>query len=212
VREYLGNFEVHLTTKLESALEADRFTQWCQLFHLKCVRIILDRGEFADQPMATWRRGQTTLSHVRQEAHRFAESASREGFAVTRLKIEADPHNADLPKFDEDCAEHNASNYFEHHVKLQRPRGAEKQQLLAICELNNAHVSRNAFRDTSDFEERFVTLRGYHVGLVTTMAQLQQLLDDLHNLGETILEHESEYCLYDTNLQLDAGWLPNSKN
>jgi hypothetical protein len=207
VREYRGHFEVHLTSRTEALADADRFADWCQSRGLKCVRIVLARGHTADQPMATWRRSSTTLSAVVDEANRLAVDATT-GFPIMRVKVEADPFNADVPVEDTDTAAHDPSNYFEHHVKLRRMPDDPREVLLAVCERHAAHLSRNAFRDGGEFEERFVTLRGYGIGRTTALARLERLLAGLRELGETIVEHESEYCVYDTNLQLDAGWLP----
>jgi hypothetical protein len=208
VRDYRGHFEVHLTTQADGPAVAGRFADWCRGRGLKCVRIILARGHTADQPMATWRRSSTELSTVVDEANRLVADATTAGFAVVRVKVEADPHNSDVPVADADTADHDPTNYFEHHVKLRRVPDAPRDGLLAVCERHAAHLSRNAFRDGGDTEERFVTLRGYGVGRTTALAGLDQLLADLRELGETVSESESEYCVHDTNLQLDAGWLP----
>jgi hypothetical protein len=207
VREYSGHFEAHLTALADGPGEAERFAGWCRDRGLKCVRIVLARGHTVDQPMATWRRASTTLSAVVAEAQRLAGDAVAAGFVVVRAKVEADPRNADVPVSDADTAGHDAENYFEHHVKLRRAPAAPRDALLAACERHAVHLSRNAFRDGGDFEERFVTQRAYGVGRVTALARLALLLADLRELGETVLEYESEYCMHDTNLRLDAGWL-----
>ena len=208
MRDYRGHFEVHLTARADDPTAADRFAAWCHDRGLKCVRIVLARGTTADQPMATWRRPTTTLSAVLAEADRLAGDAARAGLTVTRTKVEIDPFGPDVPAADADAADHDPANYFEHHVKLRRSPAAPNDNLLAVCERHAAHLSRNAFRDDGDWQERFVTQRAYRVGRATAAAQLDLLLAELRGLGETVVEHESEYCVYDTNLRLDAGWLP----
>lgn len=199
--DYRGHFEVHLTA---AAGDADGFATWCRGRGLKCVRIVLARGATADQPMATWRRADTTLPAVRAEAERLAADATAAGFAVVRLKVEVDPGNADVPQKD---AEAVPGLYFESHVKLRLPTGAPSDGLLAACERHAAHLSRNAFREGGGWQERFVTLRGYGVGWATAAARLGDLLAALAAAGESVVEHEAEYCVYDSNLALDAGWL-----
>lgn len=208
MRDYRGHFEAHLTVRVGDPAAADRFVAWCRGRGLKCVRIVLARGQSTDQPMATWRRAATTLSAVMTEADLLAGDAAGAGFAVVRVKVEADPRNADVPVADTDAVAHDPANYFEHHVKLRRPAAAPRDALSAACERHAAHLSRNAFRDGGDAEERFVTQRAYGVGRDTAAARLGRLLADLRRLGETVAEHESEYCVYDSNLRLDAGWLP----
>lgn len=208
VREYRGHFEAHLTVRADDPADADRFTGWCRDRGLKCVRIVLARGQQADQPMATWRRSATALSAVVAEADRLAADATAAKFAVARVKVEADPRNADVPAADSDAAGHDPANYFEHHVKLRRAPDAPRDALLAVCERHTAHLSRNALRDAGGAEERFVTQRAYGVGRATAAARLDRLVADLRAAGESVAEVESEYCVYDTNLRLDAGWLP----
>jgi uncharacterized protein (TIGR02996 family) len=207
MRDFAGHFEVHVTARPDGPAGADRFAEWCRARGLKCVRIVLDRGSTTDQPMATWRRANTTLPAVLAEANQHASDAVRDGFAVVRVKIETDPANADVPATDADAI---PELYFEHHVKLRRPPHATRAGLLAVCERHAAHLSRNAFREVGDTEERFVTQRAYGVGRTTAAERVAALLMHLHDTGETVVESEFEYCVYDSNPSLDAGWLPES--
>ena len=173
------------------------------------MHIVLSRGNAASQPMATWRRSSTVLSSMRDEADGFAADAVQAGFELTRVKIEAAPGNEDLPQTDQEASTEPDANYFEHHIKLDRPREASVEKLTELCESHGAHLSRNAFRQTAgDREERFVTLRTYAVGDQTSQRQLAALLDCLAAVEEDVIETESEYCVYDSNIALDAGWLP----
>jgi hypothetical protein len=124
------------------------------------------------------------------------------------VKIEAAPANADVPIRDADAVGHASENYFEHHVKLLRAVGTPRDALTQLCETFGAHLSRNAFRDAAEgHEERFVTLRSYGTGAATSGQELQRLLTALRETGEHVIEHESEYCVYDSAVKLDAGWL-----
>jgi hypothetical protein len=208
MRNYFGDFEVHLTVQAADDAAIGRFRAWCGERGYKCVRIVLARGRHVEQPMATWRRRGVALPAVREEAERSAADIHCAGFPITRVKIEAAPHNDEIPVHDSDAADHDASNYFEHHIKLLRGVAAPRGPLIEVCERHAAHLSRNAFRQPAEgTEERFVTVRFYGVGRATSEAQLQALLGALVELGEMIVEHESEYCVYDSNVELDAGWL-----
>lgn len=208
---YRGNFEVHLTVRAGDALEA--FRAWCEAEGCKCVRIVLDRGAKVEQPMATWRRGDTVLPQVLAEANERAQELERAGFGVVRVKIEADPANDDVPTTAESALREPAGNYFEHHVKLLRPMSADREQLLQLCLAHDAHLSRNAWKTpAAGFEERFVTLRTYRVGRSASAARLQQLVAALAAAREQIVDVESEYTVYDSNLALDAGWLPPAEH
>ena len=128
--------------------------------------------------------------------------------SVTRVKIEVSPANADVPLNDAESSAHPPENYFEHHIKLLREHGAPRDGLLRVCAPFGAHLSRNAFCDApGGREERFVTLRDYGIGAVSSARRFRALLAAQRNAREQVLDTESEYCVYDSAVALDAGWL-----
>jgi hypothetical protein len=202
-----GEFEVHLTASAADAVTLTRFRDWCVGKRFKCVHIVLARGDSVSQPMATWRRGDATLAGVVAEAHGRAAEVAAGGIPVTRVKVEAAPGNPGVPATDADP--HAPGCYFEHHAKLLRDADDTRDRLLEVCERFGAHLSRNAFKVApAGREERFVTLRCHRVGRATAAARFTALLTALAAVGETVVDSESEYCVHDTNLTLDAGWLP----
>lgn len=207
--EYSGNFEIHLTV---ADYGKDIVEALSRRLSCKFVHIQLARGTHASQPMVTWQRSDTNLSWVTEEANARANLISDLGIHVFRIKIEVDPNNADVPVDDSDATRHSPGHYFEHHIKVQRPASADLKSLAALCEQHGAHLSRNARRKSTDgMEERFVTMRDYGVGRVTSGENLQRLIEALRASGENIIETESEYTVYDSAIQLDAGWLPSDK-
>jgi hypothetical protein len=205
---YRGNFEVHLTILAAATLDA--FRAWCDAERYKCVRIVLARGVQVEQPMATWRRDETVFADILTEATERAHELELAGFAVVRVKIEADPSNEDVPATDDAALLQPPGNYFEHHVKLRRKAAAERESLLRLSLGHGAHLSRNAWQESAEgFEERFVTLRSYGVGRHTSQQRLQDLLAALEGAGERIIDVESEHTVHDSNRALDAGWLPH---
>lgn len=211
MRHYRGDFEVHLTVLAPDKPRFARFQEWCRIRECKCVWIVLARGEHVEQPMATWRPQDTNLVQVMQEAEGCVVELNRIAVPVVRVKVEAAPSNDEVPLNDADALVHAAGNYFEHHVKLFRDKTAPREALVRACEPCGAHLSRNAFREAgAGREERFVTIRSYGVGWLSSEQQLQHLLAVLQRLGEQIIEMESEYCVYDSNIGLDAGWLDQS--
>ena len=209
MQPYNGDFEVHATVCLTHPVSWEQFHTWCTQRQVKPVRILLARGEHVDQPMATWRRSRTRLPAVLSEALLVLNELQDAGFAVVRLKVEAAPFNQGIPQSDEEAGELPENNYFEHHIKLLRKRKAPCDRLLEICEERSAHLSQNAWREwRPGSEERFVTLRSYCCGRLRYVLRLKALLDALRMIGEQVIEVESEYCVYDSNLDLDRGWLP----
>ena len=208
MKDYAGPFEVHLTVRLRDFDQESHFANWCSRRSLKFVSIVLSRGQFCQQPMATWKVSRSILCDVLNRSEQVAVEARQAEFDPVRLKIEVSPANDDVPASDSDAELHSRHNYFEHHVKLQRQTGCSTGKLNHICELTGAHLSRNALRQVANgFEERFVTLRTYRCGRTSSEQALAQLIGLLTKAGEHILEIESEYCVYDSNVQLDAGWL-----
>lgn len=208
MRDYFGNFEVHVTVAVTGSL--DTFRHWCEAERCKCVWIVLARGVEVQHPMATWRRSGTVLPDVLAEAKQRVEALQRGGFVVVRLKIEADISNDQVPEADDDARLEPASCYFEHHVKLRRDVNVGCESLMQVSLSHSAHLSHNAWRQPIEgVEERFVTLRSHGVGHRTSAQQLKGLLTALKSVGELITEVESEYAVYDSNLALDDGWLPH---
>lgn len=208
---YTGQFEVHLTARTDDAA-ADAFRQWCDTCGFKCVRIVLSRGQSQEQPMATWRRDHTDLPAVLAEASEYAQSARDAGHQIVRVKVETPLTNQDVPITDAQAGDRDASLYFEHHLKIRRRSSDPIDQLQSVSEQHGAHLSRNAFaKADGDHEHRFVTLRSYGVGAETSNQQVRQLLDSLDDMDAEVVECESEYCVYDSNIALDAGWLSSNQ-
>ncbi len=196
--DYPGSFEVHLTVAVDSPQAADQLQSWCTQRGLKYLRIVLARGQSPDQPMVSWRQAGTRLQEVRQVAHDRAAEIEHAGWPVVRVKIEAAPTNGEIPIHDAEVAEHPATHYFEHHLKLLRTVGADRGALLETCRQHGGHLSRNALREPVDGqEERFVTLRHFGVGRNTSMQRLAALTEALIQAGERVLSSVSDFSVYD---------------
>jgi hypothetical protein len=204
---FTGAFETHITV---APLEADglaRFERTCADLGVKCVRIELARGQTRSQPM-TGSHDEGTLPETHRRAVALAGRLGEAGFRVTRIKIEAAPTNADIPESDEAARALSPTNYYEHHIKLLLPADADLAPLATLCERHEAHLSANAFKRRDDGQcERFVTVRGYGIGRVTAEGRVASLLAEIQQGGYTILKAVAEYCVFDSNEQVDAGWL-----
>ncbi|MGW0935923.1 hypothetical protein [Streptomyces sp. NPDC002666] len=105
----------------------------------------MDGGAAPDQPMLT-EQGRGSLTGRRAAAGLRVAALRAAGFSVVRVKIEAAPWNADVPRTPAEAAALPLVCHFEHHVKLLL-RG-EPQLALArhVAERHDAHLSRNARR------------------------------------------------------------------
>jgi hypothetical protein len=202
-----GTFEAHFTVQAADLAERERFRAACAELGVKCVLIELPHGQTRSQPMtATYHRG--SLAQVVEEVARLARALADRGFAVTRLKLEAVVTNDGVPASDDEARGFPPGNYFEFHVKVALPAGADLDVLRQLCRQHGAHLSSNALkRDDEGRTERFATLRVHGVGRRTAEARFDVLLDALTGAGYTLSNKLREYTIYDSNAAADAGWI-----
>jgi hypothetical protein len=205
--ECSGTFEAHVTVEAFDDAERERFRAVCRALEVKSVLIELPQGTTRSQPMtSSYHRGR--LAEVVQEVARIARTVRAEGFPVTRIKLEAVVGNTGVPETDEEARRQPAGNYFEFHVKVDLPPGADLERLLDLCQRHQAHLSSNAFRQEADgCTQRFVTQRVYGVGRARALTCFDALLADLESAGYVLSNRLREYTIYDSNIRVDAGWI-----
>lgn len=195
-----GDFETHLTVAADRAGALRRFAA---AHGFKCLQIELARGARPLQPMLSWR-GRGDLTQQRERAAAVAAQLRAAGLAPLRIKIEAAPGNRGVPRDDAGAV---AGRYFESHIKLLLPAGADLAALAARLGGHGAHLSRNALRTRADgLDERFATQRSGG-GLDRARAGLRALLAELDAMGLRRAGVETEYVVYDDNLAVDDGWI-----
>jgi hypothetical protein len=202
-----GTFEAHVTVQNLDGEARERFRAACAELGVKSVLIELPEGSTPSQPMtSSYHKGE--LADVVQEVARIARHLRAGGFEVTRLKLEALVGNRGVPRTDEEARTLPAGNYFEFHVKVTLPPGADLEPLRALCRACGAHLSRNAFqRDADGRSRRFATLRVYGVGAERAAERFEALLKRLQEAGYTLSNRLREYTIYDSNVAVDAGWI-----
>ncbi len=205
--ELYGEFETHLTVNASSAEQVRALSLWAADRGVKCIHILLDRGATPSQPMLTYRdRG--TFDAQLGAAHALAKELADAGFVVARFKLEIDADHPGAPQSERDAQRLTASQYFEHHVKLLLHANSDGGQLRELAERHAAHLSRNAFRIRNDgCQERFVTQRCIAVGRGEAQRCLRALLSELRAHHYEILETEEEFTVFDSNENVDAGWI-----
>jgi len=194
-----GTFEAHLTVDAESVERRDAFAALCRELGVKCVLIQLARGAHRSQPMTSSHHA-GDLATIATEIDRLHERLVAAGFTVSRVKLEADVTNDGIP------VERAGppGTYFEFHAKLRFRPVYDFERLRALCVGAGAHLSRNNI----EHDGRFVTLRVYEAGRDRAQAQFAQLVDTLVGAGHAIASTKAEFTLYDSRVELDAGWLP----
>ncbi len=202
-----GTFEAHVTVEAPDRPARERFRALCAELGVKCVLIELPEGSTRSQPMtSSYHRGE--LPVVVEEVASVARSLREQGFAATRLKLEALVGNAGVPETDEEARALPPGNYFEFHVKVTLSPGADLAGLRARCQELGAHLSRNALKgEDGGPTQRFVTQRIYGVGRARALPRFEELLARLRADGHGLSNKLREYALYDSNVAVDAGWI-----
>lgn len=209
--EFAGEFETHVTVHLDKSDRIEELQKWATQHGLKCLHIVLARGDTPSQPMLT-RHGRGNLTGELEVASELSESLIDAGFPVTRIKVEAAPWNQDAPQSFFEAFTHSLDRYFEHHIKLRLDPNADLERLTQIAQRHEAHLSRNALRNQSDgHQERFVTQRCHMVGRDEARQRLANLMADITTLKHPVIEVEEEFVVYDSNFELDAGWIWNDE-
>lgn len=190
-------FETHLSIDASNRIAIDAAREWAHQSDLKWTEIELSRGVHRSQPMITfW--GNGTLESQHDAASQIASSLVRLDVRVVRLKHEVDVSPSDMA---------GLGQYFECHVKLPLTTAADWQTLACAAETHHAHISRNARRVRDEgTEERFLTQRSYACHGREAQQRERALVDALISHGLKIIEVESEFVVFDSNISLDAGW------
>jgi hypothetical protein len=209
--EFIGEFETHITVCLNDSNRIENLQNWSRNHGLKCLHIVLDRGVTASQPMLT-RHSKGNLKGELKIASDLFQSLNAAGFSVKRIKIEAAVCNQGVPQSNAEALYHSSNRYFEHHIKLLLEPSANILTLAEIAQRHSAHLSRNVLRIRSDnCYEQFITQRCLSVGAIEARQKFQALLDEIASLGHSVIEVEEEYVVYDSNLEIDAGWIQSSE-
>lgn len=189
-----GAFEAHVTVEAKTPAQLAALRARAAEWGIACVEIELAHGAHRAQPMTSSHHcGE--LASVIAEVDALRARIAGAGFAIARVKLEADVENAGVPAGDD-----GGAGYFEAHVKL-RDGGADALARLAeIAARGGARLSRNARRAG----ERFATLRVYRAGLRAADAEIAALAAAF---GDSVLGVIREYVVHDSRVELDAGWL-----
>jgi hypothetical protein len=198
-------FEIHVTVAPLTDSKIKAFQAICREHRLK--PIMIEFSNVSVQPM-TCSRHSGNLQGAHSEANRLATLLEAYGFHVNRIKIEAAPTNSCVPQTDTDAQKASNTCYFEHHLKFRLEQTEPGFELTEVCSRFGAHLSRNAFKHFKDgIREQFVTLRAHGIGFEAAQGQALELTLAIEQLGYPVIASVSEYCVFDSNLELDDAWV-----
>ena len=195
-------YEFHLTTHPLSAAESEAFADCCRQLGGKAVLIALPHGAHTQQPMLSFVCDEATWAAARQRMVRLADALAVRDFLIVRQKAEIP---ADCTTAFYRAHPQHPVGYFEWHGKIR----CDDEQIpayQALCARHNARLSANTLRGQSG--KRFLTLRAHAdcSGYQAFQQKITRLIADLPFSGCLLKQHH-EYCVYDSRIVLDAGWI-----
>ncbi|MGB3760729.1 MAG: hypothetical protein WBA07_30885 [Rivularia sp. (in: cyanobacteria)] len=203
---YKGKFEAHITINASNLAIKEKFCLLCQNLNVKCVFIELAGGVTRSQPMtASYHHG--ALKDVLQQINQIVQNIVNADIEITRIKIEAMVSNQNIPISDIEAQQLPKSNYFEFHVKAILSASENLELLRKYCLQHDAHLSANAFKIVDGKQQQFITMRVYGMGYKSAQTRFDNLLKLLRSKGFKLSQQQREYAVYDSNLNLDAGWI-----
>lgn len=169
----------------------------CQTEHVKPLFIVLATGNYVRQPMFTKVIESTNFEEAFSDIQNINNVFEKEGFKLVRIKSEV--FSDDFYLFSDKKTE-KFEPYFEYHCKININNFPLIEN---ICTIHNAHLSKNSL-DNSPYE-KYITIREYSSN-ETFEQRIENLLLALNEHTIEIVKQKKEYCIYDSQLDLDKGW------
>lgn len=181
--------EVHLTVEL-GGQSPELLSEWARVQGCRFLHVLLESGAHSSQPMLSWRQA-GGIDAALERAANVEQALGGHGVTLARIKIEAPL---------ESVAD---ARYFEAHFKIEIEDG-RLSELHGLAQELGAHLSRNARTRHQGKQERFVTAR--YGSREAALAGFERLEIALSAQSFSILSVDREAVVYDSNLELDAGW------
>lgn len=193
----LIKFETHLTFRPTTENNTQGFIEFCSQSGGKALLIELPQGEFPRQLMMSKIFFSNNLENVFSRIRKYTENFQVKGFQVNRVKIEVDS------EFSTHFEKTNKETYFEWHGKIELENIKTISQ---ICSKHNAHMSKNSLKNETSL--RYITLREFEEKNKFEI-RVKRLVNELVQAEFKIIKEQFEFCVFDSNLKLDNGWLNN---
>ena len=183
----MPDYEIHLTTDPIEAAQWPAFRAAAEAAGMAALVVALARGTHPLQPMLTLHR-HCGPDEIRPAAEAAARHPALAPYPIRRCKIEQDA-----------AVDTGPFLYYEWHGRLAVvPQ--DEDRLTTLCQAQGGHLSRNVLRGGM---MRYVTLRE-----IESRAALERRVAALSaSLAGTLDKQCWERVVFDSNLDLDAGWL-----
>lgn len=208
-----GLFECHIfcSPLHPSVEEQDRFVSACEAVGIKALCLGLDyQGKGVINVLQSTKYYEGDAVGPTEKMLKDAEALSAH-FEIVRLKLEAMSTNEGVPKTEEEAKQIPGDTYFEYHIKVDAPVSPENDERLKalgrdLTEKLGVKIpfSCNNLRGKN---QRFLNLRTYGLGLPASSRQVEQVSEEITRRGFVVGKIIREFIVFDTNKDLDRGWL-----
>lgn len=191
------DFEIHLTTSRISEKEIPKFEKFCQDINVKPILIELSSGIHSQQPMISKVIRISDENSLIEEVEAIELKFEKMNYRIIRRKIEVPYWHLEESKsfFKE------SKKYLEWHGKISIDRN---QLIKDVLIKYGAHLSKNSLK--SDPNRKFLTMRSEE-DISDFKSKIDRLKIDLSAQGISIFKEELEYCIFDSYVSLDEGWI-----
>lgn len=192
------NIELHITCNTLTNDKIESFEKFCHSIKAKPIIILLSKGENKQQPMISKIITCLNKDDIKREMDFIEKKFVSNGYEVIRVKMEVAPWDVKGVK---KIFDNNSENYFEWHGKI---RIESEGNSTSIISNYGGHISRNVLK--KDPNSKFITIRDY--GTEEDIKQkIENLKKGLNQIQVNIIKEELEYCIFDSNVSLDKGWI-----
>ncbi|TCS94841.1 hypothetical protein [Hazenella coriacea] len=191
-------FEFHITVNDLKMADKEAFVKLCKSEQLKPLMIVLDQGNYINQPMCTGVIKSTDFHDADKGIEKIVNMFQENGFTIMRKKVETSPKEE---KYFHQPLTQNFKPYFEWHGKVEVD---DITMVKNLCEGLGGHISRNSLNVNG--KVRFITVREYE-----SKKKFYERVEEIRSILQVnkieILKEQYELCIYDSKEELDRGWL-----
>lgn len=184
---------------------------------MKLIFAVAKDGEHKDQYMISkFKNG--TMDEVIERADQIKREMESVGISILRVKVESMAFNEGVPSTEDDYKTflNNRTNccgsvYFEFHAKL-KVNSLEKIEKI-IKQISDKYYDLISVKVALSFnicgsKQPLLTIRIYHHGRNIALEYKDKILEEIKENGYHITDAiQQEFSVYDSNDDLDKGWL-----
>lgn len=196
-----GLHEIHITVHSDDLFA---LRMYCLDTKTKPILAISEYGNQSIQAMLSKYKCGKSSDIIQLAEEMAAQMTTKYNIRILRIKVESMMHNEGVPL--EENNENDRQYYFEFHFKVEIDSSINYQKVANICKTLNAHLSFNAFKKETI---PLITLRlPASVGSIYAIKCKDNLVDLLKLNNIVVCDGiQCEFSVYDSNVNLDKGWL-----